>query len=87
MTGNQVVLKAGGSHLYPGARGTLQGAETEGPCLVEFVDGSVAFGNLSGGAGTILVLDPYVTARGTEIPAKRWAVALAAGRFRIFARL
>ena len=79
-----LVLAAGESHLYPGATGT--GALRDGPCMVEFADGATAFGELSDGA-TVLELGPYTTARGTAIPAKRWAVALAEGGFRVLRRL
>ena len=81
------VLVAGGSHLYPGAQGSLRGEATGSACVVEFADGSAAFGELVGGEATILELGPYTTARGTGIPPKRWKVAFADGRFRILSKL
>lgn len=90
MSGPGLVLAAAGSHLYPGATGALSGPAADGACLVEFADGSMAPGVLEAG-GKVLALDPYCTARGTEIPAKRWAIA-AEGvgegrRFRVTRRL
>ncbi|HSF94817.1 MAG TPA: hypothetical protein VLA52_07300 [Thermohalobaculum sp.] len=87
-----LILSARASHLYPGARGTVQGDATEGGCAAEFADGSMAFGTLTRGedGGWMLELGPYTTARGTEIPAKRWRLALTgagAREFRIAARL
>ena len=89
------VLSAAGSHLYPGARGSVRGGGEA--CMVEFADGSVAFGRLAetptGAAkpGPVLALDGYTTARGTVIPARRWGVEIAGdgdgGQFRITARL
>lgn len=92
MSSAPVILAAAGSHLYRGARGDMRGAAAEGPCLAEFGDGSVAFGRLTAADGRmVLELDAYATARGTEIPAKRWVVAIsgtgAERRYRILARL
>ena len=78
-----LVLAAASSHLYRGARGTVQGLVREGPCLVEFADASAALGQLRAGEPAILELCPYTTARGTEIPAKRWRLAIAGGSFRV----
>jgi len=39
------VLSAAGSHLYPGARGSVRGGGEA--CMVEFADGSVAFDRLA----------------------------------------
>lgn len=86
MTGAQTVLAVAGSHLYPGARGVVRGPGTEGPCLIEFADGSAAIGELGGGIAMALDIRPYTTARGTRIPAKCWKVAVSAGRFRVLAR-
>lgn len=69
------------SHLYPGARGSLQGtlpnaaAET---CEVAFSDGSVALGSLAMERSDAAVLEtgPYTTAAGTEIPAKKWGLEI-----------
>lgn len=91
--GTPAVLAAAGSHLYRGAQGILrEGCAAEGPCLVEFADGSLALGRLARTEpGLVLELDPYVTARGTEIAAKRWTIELARKgnetHFRIGARL
>lgn len=86
MSGTGPVFAAAGSHLYPGAAGAVSGPERDGPCLVEFADGSMAFGRLEAG-GAELALAGYTTARGTAIPAKRWAIAVTgaggARRFRI----
>jgi hypothetical protein len=92
MTGGDLVLTAGGSHLYPGAKGSVRGETGHGSCLVEFADGSAALGRLTAGGGRIeLEIGPYTTARGTRIPAKRWAVGIsgvgAERRFRILGRL
>lgn len=93
MTEARLVLRAAGSHLYPGARGTASGppSDTETPCLVEFADGSVALGTLAAGEGcAVLAAAPHTTARGTRIAAKQWAVAFEDGpsglRFRILRR-
>ena len=87
------VLRAAGSHLYPGATGTAAGlgAEAEGPCLVELADGAAAPGTLEAGPdGLVLTTAPYTTARGTVIRAKRWLIEVmpgaAEGRFRVIGR-
>ena len=83
------VLRAGGSHLYPGARGMLEGTLPAGEtaCLVEFADGSAAIGRLAPeGVALILETGPYTTARGTPIPAKRWRIAAGTGAFRVLRR-
>ncbi len=73
------IVRAHGSHLYPGAQVTLEGRvpEMAAPCLVEFADGAVAAGSLAPGdaAGAILETAPYRTAAGTAIPEKRWLLA------------
>ena len=82
----QTVLAAGGSHLYPGATGSLAGGAA-GECLVEFADGSAALGRLMVDVeATVLETEPYVTARGTAVSAKRWIVEVEGARFRIRAR-
>ena len=84
-----VVLSARGSHLYPGAADPASGTAA-GPCLVAFADGSAALGSLVAAEGrSVLALGPYTTARGTAIPARRWAASLdgAPAEFRILARL
>lgn len=69
------MLRAGGSHLFPGCRGAL--SEAPGPCgplMVEFADGSVALGqHRREGEAQVLSLAPYRTARGTDVPARAWA--------------
>ena len=42
MNGAELVLTAGGSHLYPGASGSVRGEPASGACLVEFADGSIS---------------------------------------------
>ncbi len=93
MSGTGVILQAGGSHLYPGARGTAAGLPPTpgGPCLVEFADGAAAHATLAvEGDHLVLALAPYTTARGTRVPARRWLVEITAGaagtRFRVVAR-
>ncbi len=78
------VLSASHTHLYPGARGRLAGAGEDGRVRVEFADGAVAGGRL---AGTTLRLDPHVTAAGTRVAGRQWALELADGRFRVLRRL
>ncbi len=82
-----LILKAPGSHLYPGARAFLEGGQIAGAavlvsslCLIEFSDGSNAFGRLTPGeAGqALLAVAAYQTVRATAIPAKRWQLALGA---------
>jgi len=99
-TGPTTVLAAAGSHLYPGSRGTVRGTGGGpvrgtgggGACMVEFADGSAAFGRLcEAPEGWALALDGYTTARGTAIPPKRWRVQLGNDGggvgFRVTARL
>lgn len=86
-----LVLRATGSHLYPGARGHIEGpmpaALAPRPCLVEFADGAAAHATLRLRQGeALLATEPYTTARGTRIPAKRWAIALGARGFRVLGR-
>ena len=84
-----LVLRATGSHLYPGARGSVSGAAPAGrvSCLVEFADGSAAIATLAPeGDGLVLETEPYTTARGTCIQAKRWRVALGPEGFRVLGR-
>ncbi|HUF87881.1 MAG TPA: hypothetical protein VMM59_10915 [Thermohalobaculum sp.] len=81
-----LVLRAGASHLYPGARGSLEGAlaAARTPCLVAFADGAAATATLAPrGDALILATAPYTTARGTGIAAKRWLVELNAQGFRV----
>jgi len=79
-----LVLAARGSHLYPGATGRVSGGRA-GECLVEFADGSVAAARLAAD-GTLLETEPYVTALGTAVPARRWSVEIDGAHFRIRAR-
>ena len=88
-----LVLRAGASHLYPGATGTLSGPapEAAAACLVEFADGGVAFATLvPAEGGHVLATEAYRTARGTRILAKRWVIAVtgdpAERRFRVLRR-
>ena len=89
----RLVLRAGASHLYPGAAGTARGSLPGGSalCLVEFADGAATGGTLDPAeGGHVLATDPYTTAHGTRIPAKRWLIALggdpAERRFRVLRR-
>lgn len=92
-----LTLRAQGSHLHPGARGTVDGNWSGRPAakqvVIEFADGSVALGQMSPEAGgqQVLDVDPYATARGTAIAAKRWTVTVTEGRgeqalFRVLTR-
>ena len=94
-----VVLEAEHSHLYPGHEGWLEceaplPVSTEGlPGRIAFADGVMAGGTLKGSDGRWeLEVDPYTTAAGTDIAAKRWQIAFrqVAGnrtRFRIERKL
>ena len=89
----RLVLRAGSSHLYPGAAGTAHGALPHGaePCLVEFADGAATLATLTPGEDRhVLATEPYTTARGTRIPAKRWVIAVTGGNpelsFRVLRR-
>lgn len=93
MTGARAVLRAAGSHLYPGAKGTVSALppDRRGPCLVEFADGAAATATLvAEDDRRVLAAAAYTTARGTRIPAKRWLIAFdgapPAARFRILGR-
>lgn len=89
MNGPVLTLRAAGSHLYPGARGSLDGPPPAAPtaCLVEFADGSVASGTIAPDADALwLATGPYTTARDTRIPAKRWRISLGPDGFRILGR-
>jgi len=45
-------------------------------CQINFSDGSMTLGTLEAGKGSEATLEtnPYMTAAGTKIPAKRWRV-------------
>ncbi len=86
-----LVLRARGSHLYPGARVVPEGGAPERatPCIVEFADGSAAMGEVApaGEGRMLLATAPYHTAAGTEIPAKRWLLQPgAAGEWQVARR-
>jgi hypothetical protein len=73
-------LRATASHLYPGAplrtADALPGEGETAECLVDFADGTCARGRLAGApGGLVLALAAHRTARGTDIPAKRWRLA------------
>lgn len=70
------------SHLYPGARGRIEGPG-QGDCVLEFPDGALAFGTLD---GPVLSVRAHRTAAGTDIPAKRWRIERHGTRFRIVTR-
>ena len=85
-----IVIEAPGSHLWPGTRARLRGPDgaADGPCLVEFADGAAALGRLqASGSGHELILAPHVTARGTRIPARSWAVAVEGAALHVIRRL
>lgn len=93
-----LILQAIHTHLYPGHRGKISGAGQiadlgEGrDCLVEFVDGSATPARLSiSGKDWRLDTQPYRTAAGTEIAARRWRIRLTETgdelTFRVLARL
>ncbi|HYD67314.1 hypothetical protein [Azospirillum sp.] len=89
-----LTLDAAGTHLYPGARGTVRDGlppEAVGaplPCMVVFTDGAFALGTLAWrGDGWELAAGAYATARGTAIPAKRWRIGFDGAAFRVGARL
>ncbi len=77
------LLSVGHTHLFPGARGRVEGPGAGG-CMVRFSDGVEAPGEIADG---VLSLAPHVTAAGTRIPARRWAVEVGAGAFRVARRL
>jgi hypothetical protein len=83
-------LSARHSHLYPGARGHLDGPPRDGPVTLAFADGTRVSGRLDGDR---LSLEAHLTAKGTAIEPKSWRIAFgpagAGGRvpFRIAARL
>jgi hypothetical protein len=97
-----IVLQAPATHLYPGLEGAVVPDGQAAPdgldaapadCVVEFSDGSIAHGRLAPEAPGRHRLDVegYTTARGTEIPAKVWPLAITADgerrfRFRITGR-
>lgn len=89
MANSAIILRATGSHLYPGARGTVS-RDGPGACLIEFADGSAAVGTLGADAsgGRVLDVAGYRTARGTDVPPRRWRLdpGAAPGAFRIAAR-
>lgn len=78
-----ITLETTGTHLYPGARGTVR----KGPlpprqerqptsCLILFADGTAAAGTLSArdAAEWLLAVDAHRTGRGTAIPSRCWIV-------------
>jgi hypothetical protein len=80
-----VILKASGSHLYPGVcavvedgQSTAMAALVSGLCMIEFSGCSIAFGKLTNcqESQAVLAVDAYQTARGTAIPAKSWRLSL-----------
>jgi hypothetical protein len=63
------------THAYPGCRATVGAARgRSGKTMVEFSDGSIANGSYRkvGADEIVLNVNPYVTARKTEIGRKRW---------------
>ncbi|MBK0397622.1 hypothetical protein H0I76_00330 [Limibaculum sp. M0105] len=85
-----VVLEAGHSHLYPGAKlGGAAPPATETDCLVLFADGAQAGGRVApADGGWRLAIGAYRTARGTAIAAKGWLIATTPeGRLRVAGRI
>jgi len=83
------VLACGGTHLYPGATGRIDGALVAGACLVEFADGIAQPGVLeTAGSVFLLSLTAHTTARGTRVGPGRWKLEPLPGgrRFRIAGR-
>jgi hypothetical protein len=90
----EIVLEAGHSHFYPGLEGWLDGETRPPPAggsrlpsRIAFADGAMAGGTLSNRSDGQweLEVDPYRTAAGTDIAAKRWQVSfrsVAGGRTR-----
>jgi hypothetical protein len=70
------------SHLFPGATGRAEGAET-GAVELAFADGVTVIARLSGG---VLTVPGHRTAAGRGIAEKRWRVLIADGRFRVLGR-
>ena len=92
-----MILQATHTHLFPGHRGKITGLEKisdpgkGGDCLVAFSDGSATPASMTKtGNGWQLDTQPYRTAAGTEVAAKRWRIQLdetdGEVRFRILAR-
>lgn len=74
------------THLYPGARGVLEGAAIldPGPCLVVFSDGAVAAGEI--GIDQVLTVAGHTTGAGTAIGPKSWRLALEGRSVRVVKR-
>lgn len=78
-----IILETTGTHLYPGARGTVRDGRPPSQreqqltsCLILFTDGTAAAGTLSphGDAEWLLAVAPHRTGRGTAIPSRCWIV-------------
>ncbi|WP_377810145.1 hypothetical protein ABNQ38_30980 [Azospirillum sp. A29] len=78
-----ITLETTGTHLYPGARGTVrdgpppsQREQRPTSCLILFTDGTAAAGTLSprGVIEWLLAVDAHRTGRGTTISSKCWIV-------------
>ncbi len=92
MSAAAAVLRAGHTHLYPGARLRAEGLSLRrGQGLsIEFADLGAAAARVESvdhGRATLAV-SAHRTARGTQIVAKRWLIeAVAAGEWRVRKRL
>jgi len=79
------------THAYPGCGVTVEEDGIEPGALVDFVDGAVCAGRYAyRPSGEIeLVVEPYVTARGTAIARKRWLLKSSGGarEWKVAARL
>lgn len=97
----EIVLEAGHTHFYPGHEGWVEGEEPSAPpgaaglpSRILFAGGAIAGGSLSreDGGSWVLEVDPYTTAAGTTIAARRWQIAFrraegGRARFRIERKL
>lgn len=81
------------THLYPGARLTLhdESRDASGHALLEFSDGAGSTATYARPKTDTLTLNvaPYRTMAGTQLPAKRWALAPTGERgiWRVVAKL
>ena len=75
-------LDATSSHLYPGARLTLQAGGT-GAVVIRFADGSSASARIGGDR---LSVAPYRTRAGTRIDGKDWRISVEGAEVRVLAR-
>ena len=82
-----IEIEVPATHLYPGLIAALPatmpspaiGAPPSLRCILAFNDGSMSFGDLSRreGDGWVLAVNAYMTARKTQVAARRWLVSVA----------